>query len=63
MSFYTITTINLQVTLFTFTAVFTGAMFYLFSPQVFVHTSFCCGDDGTLVGRISMRFVCCYVMC
>ena len=46
MSFYTITTINLQVTLFTFTAVFTGAMFYLFSPQVFVHTSFCCGDDG-----------------
>ena len=49
----------LQFTLFTFTAVFTGAMFYLFSPQVFVHTSFCCGDDGTLIGRISMRFVCC----
>eukprot|EP00055_Hartaetosiga_balthica_P013118 m.65947 g.65947 ORF g.65947 m.65947 type:complete len:350 (-) comp8173_c2_seq1:529-1578(-) len=42
----------IEITLFLVGAIFSGAVFFEFSPQMFPHSSFCCGDRGSLAGKI-----------
>lgn len=47
----------LGTTIFLVGAAVGGTLFYSFSPHIFVHTPFCCGDKGSLAGHIIVSVI------